>query len=399
LAIVFNFQFSIPLPWSSSIMRFSRGMLLTCFVLLILSGCKPRAENEPIWIGHVASFSGPDKRIGEHARQAILLAVEEANKEGNRIHGRRVAVRHVDSHGDLGALQPEAVRLIAVNHVLALLGGADAAQVERLGQAAQPYDVALVTPAAVPPELAPENVFSINASLVFRGQVLARFAATQLKAERVAVFTDGRRSESTALAEAFNQEFSKVGGHLSRQWIYKSEAELGHAIEAAPAQKPEVILYAGDAAEFAKARALLQKAGLTMRLLFGGDEARLTALEADPNVSNGIYLATPYVLEGGTPKLQEFAKQYQQEFHEKPDAEALLSYDGVRVLFQAMSRTEALNAAGVRAALANSSSDGFESLTGRLVFNKDHSARRPLFVVRLENGKMHDAKRFDPEAP
>src|SRR5260370_37855702 len=102
-------------------MRFLRRIFLPFLALLALSGCKPRAETEPILIGHVAPFTGPHRLIGEQAKQAILLAVEEANQEENRGAERRVAVLHVNSHGDLDALQPEAVRLITVNRVAALL--------------------------------------------------------------------------------------------------------------------------------------------------------------------------------------------------------------------------------------------------------------------------------------
>jgi branched-chain amino acid transport system substrate-binding protein len=385
--------------WSNLLMRLLPGLLLTGTVLLAVPGCKSRVENEPIWIGQVVPLSGPDKRIGEHAQQGARLAIAEANKADKRIQGRRIAVLHIDSHGDLTALQPEAVRLIAVNHVLALLGGMDAAQTARLAQAAQPYNVALVTPAALSSELAAENLFSINASLHFRGQVLARFAAAELNVKQVAIFTDGRRPEGTTLAEAFTHEFSQVDGHSARQWIYKSATELAHVIPEVHEQKPQAILYAGEAAELAKARELLQEAQLTLPLLFGGDDGRLGALGANASASNGIYLATPYVLEGSTPELQELAKEYHQQFHEDPDTEALLSYDGVRVLFQAMSRSQPLSAAGVSAALAQSSSQPFQSLTGSLVFSKDHFARRPLFVVLLKNGKMRNAKRFDPETP
>ena len=175
---------------AQDIQALPRGMmrvLLLCFVLLALCGCKPKVDPGPILIGHVAPLSGPDKRIGQQARQAILLAVKEANEEENRAVERRVAVLHTDSRGDLDALQAEAVRLITVNHVVALLGGANAAEVERLGHAAQPYEVALVTPAAVPAEQMADNVFSVNVSLAFQGQVLAGFAAEELKAKQVAV--------------------------------------------------------------------------------------------------------------------------------------------------------------------------------------------------------------------
>src|SRR5216683_1846176 len=99
--------------------RGTMRVLLLCFVLLTLWGCKSKTEPGPILIGHLAPLSGPGKRLGQQARQAILLAVKEANEEENRIAGRRIAVLHIDSHGDLDALQPEAVRLITVNHVVA----------------------------------------------------------------------------------------------------------------------------------------------------------------------------------------------------------------------------------------------------------------------------------------
>ena len=39
----------------------------------------------------------------------------------------------------------------------------------------------------------------------------------------------------------------------------------------------------------------------------------------------------------------------------------------------------------------------FEGLTGPLSFAKDHTALRPLFVVRLKDGKSEVVKRYDPE--
>jgi branched-chain amino acid transport system substrate-binding protein len=372
--------------------------LLPWLVLLAAGGCKPRAQPEPIWVGHVAPFSGPNERIGEHCRQAILLAVDEANKEETGLAGRRVTVLHVDSHDDPNALQPEAVRLITINRVMALLGGVDPAQVERLGRAAQPYDVALVTPAAVPADRLAENIFSVNASLTFLGQVLARFSATDLKAERILIFSDSRRMSNTALLEAFNKEFSRSGGHGVLQ-TYNSEADLSKIASESKDVKPQAVLYVGAAADLAKARALLQNVGITVPLLFAGDREHLATLEADLKTSNGIFLATPYVLDGATTEIQQFVKKYQDRFHEIPSTNAFLAYDSARVLFQAMRRAESpITRKGVLAGLAQQKNDGFDSLIGRIYFNKDHSARRPLFMVRLENGTMLNAKRFDPEA-
>src|SRR5262249_25724054 len=97
---------------------------ITSILLLSASGCHRKSAPEIIRVGHVTSLRGPDKESGEHARQGIALALEEAQgSEGTINDNRRVEVVHVDTGGDLKAVEPAAVRLVAVNRVVALLGG------------------------------------------------------------------------------------------------------------------------------------------------------------------------------------------------------------------------------------------------------------------------------------
>src|SRR5947209_9095846 len=102
-----------------------RSLLGTPILLLALVGCGNPPGTDPIFVGHLAPLSGPDKLIGEHARRGILLAVEEVNQEDNRIQGRRVNVLHADTRGETDQAKNEAVRLITINKVTALLGGTD----------------------------------------------------------------------------------------------------------------------------------------------------------------------------------------------------------------------------------------------------------------------------------
>src|SRR5437879_2498637 len=140
-----------------------RCLVLLCGIMMLtaaaLPGCSSRVSSEPIAIGHVAPLSGPDKAAGEQAKQAILLAVEAVNGSESSVLGRRIEVRHADTHGDLEALGNEAVRLITVNRVVALLGGSDAEQADRLGRATQPYGVPRVTGGARLPPPAAEPTF------------------------------------------------------------------------------------------------------------------------------------------------------------------------------------------------------------------------------------------------
>src|SRR5262249_11976821 len=156
-------------------------------------------------------FSGPDKVIGQHAKQALALAVKEANRDENRIDGRRIAVLHPNA--ETTALGPLAVRLVKVDRVKALLGGMDASQAQTLSKAAQNDDVIVITPAVLLPQPVNDNLFSVNAGLDWIAQVLARFTAEELEITQIAVLLDGRRQESSALAAAFVKEFTKVSGN------------------------------------------------------------------------------------------------------------------------------------------------------------------------------------------
>ena len=114
---------------------------------ILLCGCGPRAEEEPVWVGLVASFSGPDKSGGLQVKQGTGLAVDDAVNQ--RVEGRRLAVVTVDDRGSDESVRAEAVRLLSVNRVAALIGGADAGRAAVLAQAAQPYGVPTVLPSEV----------------------------------------------------------------------------------------------------------------------------------------------------------------------------------------------------------------------------------------------------------
>src|SRR5438045_2221500 len=103
---------------SRAITRLRVGLLL---LAALLAGCSGRSPEETVWVGHVAPLSGPARDRGEQAVQAIELALEQAEADGFTAGGRPVGVRHVDAAG--GKARAEAVRLLTVNRVAALIVG------------------------------------------------------------------------------------------------------------------------------------------------------------------------------------------------------------------------------------------------------------------------------------
>src|SRR5579862_4341790 len=114
-----------------------------CFCLLpflaLLTGCGSGASLPPIYLGHVATTSGPGSARGIQEVRGISLAIEELTRDGqNVVGGRPVYVKHADAHDQLETLEGEAVRLVTMSRVLALYGGSTKDQAIRLRAARVP---------------------------------------------------------------------------------------------------------------------------------------------------------------------------------------------------------------------------------------------------------------------
>ncbi len=363
---------------------------------LLLAGCSHSPPAEPIVIGHLAPLSGPDKLIGEHARQGIILAVEEINADGEKINGRRVEVHHADDRGT--AAGDEAVRLIAVTRAIALLGGVTSERAEQIARASQPYGVPLVTPSPLPAPLAAETAFSTCPPPAHQGKVLGRFTADELKVKHVAVLLDARSGLCAGVTDAFGREFNADGERQADQFRYESDAGLADLAARAAKAKPDAVLIATRVADFVKLREGLAKAEVKGPMLFGGEESAWPALLAEADAGRGVYAVTTFAADGLTRHGQEFAKKYRERFQEAPDLPAAAAYDGARLLFEAMRRAKSSEPEPVRKAILELAN--FDSLTGPLTIDReDHGARRPVFVVQQQEGQPKLVKRYDANQP
>jgi ABC-type branched-subunit amino acid transport system substrate-binding protein len=155
------------------------------------------------------------------------------------------------------------------------------------------------------------------------------------------------------------------------------------------------VLLAGPPQELQKFREQLRKATVNVPVLFGGAEEGWPPPGADEAGGGAVYLSTVFCSEGLTPAGQEAAGKYRKRFNQDLDVHAAQAYDGVRLLAETLRRARTAPPTHWREELLGL--DDFESVTGPLRFDRDHNARRPVFVVRREGGEVKLARKFDPE--
>jgi branched-chain amino acid transport system substrate-binding protein len=319
---------------------------------------------------------------GEHARQGVQLAVNEARAGGGGPGGRPLQAFHADTRGEADVVEAEAVRLLKVNQVVALLGGPQAASVRPLLRAAEPYGVPVVVPGELPEGAAGAGLRALGAPPEDRGRALAEHLGAQYKTARAAVLIDGRDPVAPAVAAAFLKEWRR-GGRKAEEWTYTAPADRAELAGRAARAGAEVVVLACPAWDFDFFRARLGEVGARPALAYAGEDIGDTPLRGRGEGGPEVFLATAFSAGKLTEQGQAFARRYEADFHEPPDLYAAGAYDGARLLFEVLRRSLSTAADKVAAELART--DHFDSVTGPVTW-KDGRARRPVFVIRLKDG-------------
>jgi branched-chain amino acid transport system substrate-binding protein len=371
---------------------------LVLSLALLVAGCSGSSAPPSIYVGHVATLSGPDKAAGDQAARAIRLAVKEQNNLAADNKTRPIVVRHTDTKGNLDAFEAEAVRLISVNRVVALLGGDGADEVARMEKA----QAAVVSASPRTPGCS-ELVFFTGLSWIFQGQVLARFAVQDLEATKLAVLIDERKENGLALAGAFARELHAATLKKNPKaaadvvtWRFNREPPVADWAKRLAQDKRQAVLFIGASRDLIKVRQGLPFSG---PILFGGADGAGREL-LDSREATGVYLVTAFAGDVDLPRAKEFTASYRQAFSEDPDVHAALAYDAARLLFEAIAQCPpGLGPDGISKEVPKQliKLKDFAGLTGPLAFTADRQLLRPAFVVRVENNGLKQLRRFPPD--
>ncbi|HWG44763.1 MAG TPA: ABC transporter substrate-binding protein [Gemmataceae bacterium] len=368
--------------------------LLSLLLPLIAFGCSTKAAPEPLWIGQLLPLEGPNRTIGQHARQGVEQAVAESRAAEQTVAGHPLAVLHVDSRGDPATVQAETVRLLTVNRASALMADFDATLTERLLRENHSYGVPVVVPGALPGAADAKAVVSLGVPPAVRGRLLAQYASVDLHLHRAAVLTDSRHPIASALAAAFIKAWPRKGDSSIEEWTYTTVAERDERITRLIQAAPTVVLLACPLSDLRALRPRLATALPKAPLLHGGEDGGVSPLQAELETHADIYLATAYSADHLTESGRDFARRYEERFHESPDLYAAQTYDATRLLFDAMQR--AGNASKEALVKEISHLEQFDSVTGPVRW-KDRQPRRRVFLIALKNNRAKVVRTIEPD--
>src|SRR3954447_22104570 len=164
----------------------SGGLFLLTFLALALTS---RAQ-ETFKVGEIASLTGKEAVFGQSSHKGTLLAIEGLNDAGG-VAGKKIELLTEDNQSKSGESSTAARKLISRDKVVALLGEVASSRSLEMAPVAQSAKIPMISPASTNPTVTEKGNYIFRACFIdpFQGTVMAKFAHTVLKAQKVAVLT------------------------------------------------------------------------------------------------------------------------------------------------------------------------------------------------------------------
>ncbi|HEV3216072.1 MAG TPA: ABC transporter substrate-binding protein [Vicinamibacterales bacterium] len=373
-----------------------RMTILAGIVLLAAgAGCERKStagaqsSTGDILVGLYGSLTGDGASFGISSREGAELAVDEINKAGGLLGGRRIKLLVEDDQSKPEEASSAVTKLITQDKVVGVIGEVASRRSLAAGPVCQKYDVPMVSPASTNERVTEigDYIFRVCFIDPFQGEVLAKFAYNGLKARKVAVLKDIQQDYSVGLTESIVRHFGLLGGQVLDPVSYSSgDADFKAILTQVRSEQPDAIFATGYYPEAAIIVRQARELGMKMPIL-GGDGWVGDALKNGREALDNCYISNHYSGDNPDPVVQNFVKTYRAKFSHEPDSIAALGYDAAKVLGDAITRASSTDGPKVRDALARTDVAG---VTGRLKMNAKRNVDKPAVIqeVTYVNGDV-----------
>ena len=335
-------------------------------------------------------------------------------------NGAEMAVREINQHGGLlgmpveliGHINKEAIpevsvriaeTLIVEDEIIALIGPNRSSHAVEVGPVAQRHRIPMVTTTATNPNVTNAGDFVFMASFTdsFQGAVMAQFAIDDLDITTAALITRKGDLYTEGISEFFALNFSKLGGKIVANEFYEGNpSDFTAQLTDIAAAKPDVLFAAGFVQDIAfitqQARAmLLQNEAGEPTIFLGADswDSELLFNNEDAEVE-GSFFSGHFSPDTDEPTARAFVDAYESIYESTPTGGVAVSYDAVKLLFEAVERAGSLNPDEIRDQLA--ATKDYIGATTIANYDENRHPTKSAVIFTIKDGKKQFHKQIDP---
>ncbi len=367
--------------------------------ILLLAGCsKSRKE---IVVGGLFPLSGNTATYGQSSKQAMELAISEANKDGGiMVAGEKLPVRAVyeDDEGQPEKAANACQKLISRDGVVAIIGAVASKNSLAIAPICQESRVPMISPASTNEKVTEAGDFIFRACFIdpFQGMVMAKYAAISLKAKKAAILFDNGNDYNKGLAEVFADKFAGYGGTIVAREAFTDEAntvDFKAQLTNIKAAAPD-FLYCPN---YYTADAMIMKQALEIGLRVptgGGDGWDSPELVKIGGAAvEGCVFSNHFSKDDTSATVRNFVRKYKERFGAEPDALASLAYDASIILLSALEKTQSVDPDALREAIRTGSVAG---VSGTITFDGKRNPVKSAVVLAIRHGRQAFVERVAP---
>ena len=371
------------------------------FVAAALPGCDRGGD----------AVAGPERTVrigflaaGDRATyvDAAGIAVDEIN-DGGGLLGRTVELVARSGIEEPSVSVEAAEQMILDDEVIALIGPNRSSHAVVVGETAQRRGLPMITTAATNPDVtrAGDFVFMAAFTDLFQGGIMARFAREELGLDGVAVLTMRGEVYTEGISEIFVSRFRGSGGTVvAEEFFDRGETDFSEPLGRLAAAGPGAVFVSGLVPEIAlvtqQARSLplLDPAGDPV-LFLGADSWDHPNLLAHPAAElEGSFFSTHFSPHGDEPGARAFVDAYRSRYGAAPTGGDAVSYDAVRLLFQAVERAGRLDPEAIRAQLA--ATEDYAGATRIAGYDDNRHPAKSAVIMTIRDGEKLFHRQIDP---
>jgi branched-chain amino acid transport system substrate-binding protein len=363
---------------NASKVNFMKSAIALSVTALILTACGKGgdkaaavpADGIEVKIGHVAPLTGPIAHLGKDNENGARLALEEINKAGLTIDGKKVVLTLVpeDDAEDPKTATQVAQKLVDAK-VVGVVGHLNSGTSIPASKIYSDAGITQISPSSTNPDYTKQGfktTYRLVATDAQQGPALGNYVANTLKAKTVAIIDDSTQY-GKGLADEFEKTVKAAGLKVvTREASNNKATDFKAILTKVKGSKPDVIMYGGMDATGGPLAKQATELGIKAKIV-GGDgmcTEKLIELagEAVVNVTcSEAGKALSKMAQGA-----DFQKRYKERFNSDVQIYAPFTYDAVYVLVDAMKRANSTDPAKILLVMPETKMNG---LIGNIAFD------------------------------
>lgn len=382
--------------------KLSASLLASLTLASVLA--QTASAQEAIVIGGNFESTGAAAAYGSVMANALQLAVELRNAEGEVLEGFTLETDILDNKSDLTESSSVATRLASNDKVVGIVGpattGASQAEIPVITDAGVPAILPSATGDGITlaeDESVLEYLFRVCFADAYQGTAGGSYAFKELGAKKVAILSDAAMDYSQGLATAFQTQFESLGGEIvAHESFQTGDTDFSATLTTLLTQEFDVLYIPGYYTEVGLIIKQARELGITTPILGGDGLASDTLVElAGAENANDIYYTTHFSPSSQEEDVQAFLAAYKEKFGTDADTFAALGFDAANLMIDAIERAGSADRAAVTKAIAETVD--FDGVTGTFSIDEQHNPTKPVTLIKLTAGEIESAEEYSAE--